>query len=289
MARHVSPGRSRGRSRPLPHPELLHRRRRVVLRRAGRGRVPHRPIPHQHVPDLVRPDGRQSRAPVPAPRVAAFAYGGRPGDRHRGGTSPGQTDREPDPRMADDPRAWTLYRRGDFRGRRVRQDFGLYAPVRASTVELASPRSRAATGRAHPGSQGRFLSRHPRHPQRRQARSRLHRAIPRWSDHMESAECNVAGFVLARLHRGVTSESAVRQGERTILATGVHESRPLDHRTVPRAAPPPRRERHARMGDTSRRVPLCDRQGSLRQENQRGAGVRPRQNPTHGSPSTGRR
>ena len=33
----------------------------------------------------------------------------------------------------------------------------------------------------------------------------------------------------------------------------------------------------ARMGDASRRVPLCDRQGTFRQENQRGAGVRPRQ------------
>ena len=149
----------------------------------------------------------------------------------------------PTPQWLTIPRAGTLYRRGDFRGRRVRQDFGLYAPVRAPTVELASPRSRPATGGAHPGSQGRFLSRHPRDPQRRQTRSRLHRAIPRWSDYMESAECNVAGFVLARLHRGVTSESAVRQGERTILATGVHESRPLDHRTVPRAAPPPRRQR----------------------------------------------
>ena len=29
-----------------------------------------RPIPHQYVPDLVRPDGRQSRAPVPPSRVA---------------------------------------------------------------------------------------------------------------------------------------------------------------------------------------------------------------------------
>ena len=277
MARHVSPGRSRGRARPLPHPELLHRCRRLVLRRAGRGRVPHRPIPYQHVPDLVRPDGRQSRAPVAPSRVAAFAYGGRPGDCRRGGTSPGQSHRDPEPRMADDPRAGTLYRRGDFRGRRVRQDFGVYAPVRAPTLELASPRSRAATGGAHPGSQGRFLSRHPRDPQRRRARSRLHRAVPRWSDYMESPERDVAGFVLARLYRGVTSESAFRQGERTILATGVHESRPLDHRTVPRAAPPPRRQRHARMGDAARRVPLCDRQGSIRQENQRGADVRPRQ------------
>ena len=30
--------------------------------------------------------------------------------------SPGQSHRDPEPRMADDPQAWTLYRRGDFRG-----------------------------------------------------------------------------------------------------------------------------------------------------------------------------
>ena len=98
------------------------------------------------------------------------------------------------PEWLTDPRAGTLYRRGDFRGRRVRQDFGVYAPVRAPTVELASPRSRAATGGAHPGSQGRFLSRHPHDPQRRRARSRLHRAVPRWSDYMESPERDVAGI-----------------------------------------------------------------------------------------------
>ena len=84
-------------------------------------------------------------------------------------------------------------------------------------------------------------------------------------------------FVLARLYRGVTSESAVRQGERTILATGVHESRPLDHRTVPRAAPPPRRQRHARMGG---RFETCTTVRSTRissPRNHRGADVRPRQ------------
>ena len=86
----------------------------------GRGRVPHRPIPHQHVADLVRPDGRQSRAPVAPSRVAAFAYGGRPGDRHRRSPSPGQNRREHEPRMADNSRAWTLYRRGDFRLGRLR-------------------------------------------------------------------------------------------------------------------------------------------------------------------------
>ena len=60
-----------------PNEELLMKlstSRRLVLRRAGRGRVPHRPIPHQRVPGLVRPDGRQSRAPVEPSPVAAFAY-----------------------------------------------------------------------------------------------------------------------------------------------------------------------------------------------------------------------
>ena len=73
-----------------------------------------------------------------------------PGDRRRRSASPGQTRREPDPGMADDPRAWPLYRRGDFRGRRIRQDVGLYAPVRAPALELASEQSRAPTGRARP-------------------------------------------------------------------------------------------------------------------------------------------
>ena len=37
----------------------------------------------QHVTDLVRPDGRHLRVPIPAPQVAAFAHGRRPGHRHR--------------------------------------------------------------------------------------------------------------------------------------------------------------------------------------------------------------
>ena len=37
----------------------------------------------------------------------------------------------PHPGMAHDPGAGALYRRGGFRGRRVREDLGLYAPVRA--------------------------------------------------------------------------------------------------------------------------------------------------------------
>ena len=70
------------------------------------------------------------------------------------------------PGMADNSRAWTLYRRGDFRRGRLRQNVGLYAPVRAPAPRLASRQSRAATGRARPGSQRRFLPRHPPDPRR---------------------------------------------------------------------------------------------------------------------------
>ena len=65
------------------------------------------------------------------------------------------------PRMADNSRARTFYRRGDVRRDRVRQDLHLSAPVRAPDLELARGQSRAATGRARPGSQRRFVSRHP--------------------------------------------------------------------------------------------------------------------------------
>ena len=178
------------------------------------------PIPHQHVADLVRPDGRQSRAPVPPSRVAAFAYGGRPGDRRRGSTSPGQSHREPDPRMADDPRAWTLYRRGDFRRRRVRQDLRLYAPGRAP-----APRAGQADNPARrPAALVLEVKGDSCHDIRRMLdragpRRRLHRAESRWPAAVESAERNVARFVLARLPRGVPVEVTVRQGERTVWAT----------------------------------------------------------------------
>ena len=96
------------------------------------------------------PDGRQPGAPVQPAHVAAFAFGRRAGHRRRRGPSPGQSHREPGPRMADDPRAWPLYRRGDFWGGRVRQDVGVYAPVRTPTLELASNESRAPRCRARP-------------------------------------------------------------------------------------------------------------------------------------------
>ena len=73
-------------------------------------------------------------------------------------------------------------------------------------------------------------------------------------------------------------ESAFRQGERTILATGVHESRPLDHRTVPRAAPPPRRQQTTPGWVTLRDVYHCAIDKDLfAKKITRGADVRPRQ------------
>ncbi len=57
--------------------EAVPRRRRVVLRGSRRGRAAGRPISHQHIPDLVRPNGRPCGAPVPPSDVAAFAFGRR--------------------------------------------------------------------------------------------------------------------------------------------------------------------------------------------------------------------
>ena len=99
--------------------------------------------------------------PVPPSALAAFAFGRWAGPRRRRGPSPGQSHREPGSRMADDPGAGPLYRRGDFRRGRVRQDVRLYAPVRAPTLRLASDESRAARGGTCPGSEGRLLPRHP--------------------------------------------------------------------------------------------------------------------------------
>ena len=50
--------------------------------------------------------------------------------------------------MAHDLGAGPLYRRGHFWGRRVRQDFRVYAPLRAPTLQLARQESRAARGGA---------------------------------------------------------------------------------------------------------------------------------------------
>ena len=68
----------------------------------------------------------------------------------------------------------------------------LSAPGRAPALELASQESRAATGRARPGSQRRFVPRHPPDTDRARPRRRLHRAVPQWPADVESPERDVA-------------------------------------------------------------------------------------------------
>ena len=70
----VSRGRFRGRARPRSHAELLPRRRRVGRPHARLGRVPRRAIPHQHITELGRQDGRPCGVPVPPAGVATFAH-----------------------------------------------------------------------------------------------------------------------------------------------------------------------------------------------------------------------
>ena len=173
---------------------------------------------------------------------------------------PTRAEESTGPGMAHHPGAGTLYRRGDFWRGRVRQDLRLSAPVRPPTLELASRQSRPPRRRAHPGSEGRFLSRHPPDADRAGPGGRLHRAEPRWPHHVEPAECDMARFVLPGLHGRVPLESALWQGERALLATGLYEPRPLDYRAVPRAA---RSRRRRGMGDAARRVPLRHRQDAL--------------------------
>ena len=139
-------------------------------------------------------------------------------------------------------------------------------PFARQLLSWHADESRAARRRARPGSEGRFLPRHPPDADRAGPQRRLHRAVPRWPADVEPAECHLARCVLARLHGRVPLESTVRQGQRTLLAAGLHESGPLDHRAVPGAA--------RRMGDAARRVPLRHRQGAVRQEDRTGADLR---------------
>ena len=166
-------GRSRRGPRPLPHAELLRGDRRLVLRRAGRGRVPHRPISHQHAADLVARMGVSLglRSSLPAWPLSPTSDGPAIviGEVHH----PVRAVETPNPEWLMIPE------RGLYTGVAI---FGAVGSGKSSAcmhpfawpaLELASQESRAATGRARPGSQGRLLSRHPRDPQRRGPRRRL--------------------------------------------------------------------------------------------------------------------
>ena len=113
------------------------------------------------------------------------------------------------------------------------EDFGLHAPVRPSASGLASGESPEAGGGAHARSQGRFLPRHPPDPGRSGAGERLHRAGHEEPLAMEPALGLVARFLLAGLHRFLAAEPTLRQGQGTVLATGLYQSGALDHRASP--------------------------------------------------------
>ena len=66
----------------------------------------------------------------------------------------------------------------------------------------------------------------------------------------------------AGLYRGVPAQSVVRQGQGTLLATGLHQSRPLDHRAVP-VHPAEGWEWLNWMSHLARCVPLRHRQKAL--------------------------
>ena len=142
-------GQSLARSHGLPHPELLRLGDALVLRFAFRRR--HARGAHSH----VRLEGLAGIAAAGfcalwgAPDLAAFTPANGPGHRDRGGPSPGRGAGDFQSLLAHDPGARAVYRRGDLRGRRVRQDLGLYAPFRQAASRLASRESTDAGGGAH--------------------------------------------------------------------------------------------------------------------------------------------
>ena len=73
-----------------------------------------------------------------------------------------------------------------------------------------------------------------------------------------------ARLVLARLHRLLADQPALRQEPRTVLAAGLHEPRALDRRTASAPA--------GGLGHAAGHLPLHDRLGALRREDRRGPG-----------------
>ena len=82
---------------------------------------------------------------------------------------------------------------------------------------------------------------------------------------VESTLDKVARFIPAGLHHFLAFESTVRQGQGAVLATGVHQPGPLDHRTLPSLPRP--------MGHLAAGLPLRHRQGTVRGQDQTGRGV----------------
>ena len=120
--------------------------------------------------------------------------------------------------------------------------------------QAANPQMRAAALVLE--VKGDFCLRHPANPGRSRTGKRLHRAGHGRPLAMEPALGLVARFLLAGLHRFQLAQSAIREGQGTLLATSLYQSGPLDHRASPRFP--------GALGDVATGLPLRHRPGAFR-------------------------
>ena len=105
-----------------------------------------------------------------------------------------------------------------------------------------------ARGRTRARSQGRLLPPHPETAQGRRAGGGLSGDRAGRALAVEPPR-HRHGFLLPRLQHGRAPQPTLRDWKGTVLATGIDEPRPLDHRASPRATWP--------LGDASGRLSLC--------------------------------
>ena len=185
----------------------------------------------------------ESRIPEPrlllgiASGLAPEARRSRPRNRGRGTPSSGRHPANLQPLLAHHPGAGPVHRRGHIRGRRVREDLGLYASVRFSSCSAGKP--------TNPQLRAAALVLEVKGDFCHDIRQILARARVEEADYLELSMRRrmavepalglVARFLLAGLHRFFAAQSAVRQGQGAVLAAGLYQSGPLDHRTSPGA------------------------------------------------------
>ena len=152
--------------------------------------------------------------------------------------------------VARHSRTRPLYRHFDLRGCRQRQDQRLHAPLRPATPNLGRRRSAPAGGCSGSGGQGRLLLFDPEDPASGRPGRRLSGDRPGRFLAMEPLGRSGLRQLLAGLHGLHLAQPAFRQIEGTLLAAGLHQPGPLDHRASPHHA--------RRLGDAERHLPLRD-------------------------------
>ena len=134
--------------RGLPYPPLLLLDGLVVLPLSRRRSHVERTRSPGGLAGLVRGPQPQSVPSRQAAKVAPETRRSRP--RHRGRRTP-SSGRHPanlQPLLAHHPGAGPVHRRGNIRGRRGREDLGLYAPLRFHSFSVGKPETR--TGERRP-------------------------------------------------------------------------------------------------------------------------------------------